>query len=54
MNKSKKNALIYMHMYIYTHPRTFKHIYKYRYASSHKHICYSSHIVHFDIMFESV
>ena len=55
MNKSKENTLIYMDMYIYTHPWTFKHIYKYRYTYSHKHItCYSSQIVLFDIMFESV
>ena len=25
-NRSKENTLIYMHMSIYTHPRTFKHI----------------------------
>ena len=55
MNKSKKNTQIYKHMYIYTHPRTFKHIHKNRYTYSHKHIiCYSSQIVLFDIMFETV
>ena len=53
MKKSKENTLLYKHMYIYTHPRTFKHIYRYTY--SHKHIiCYSSQIVLFDIMFETV
>ena len=26
MNRSKENTLIYMHMSIYTHPRTFKRI----------------------------
>ena len=27
MINSKENTLTYMHMYIYTHPRTFKYIY---------------------------
>ena len=26
MNKLNENILIYMHMYIYTYPRTYKHI----------------------------
>ena len=26
MDKSKGNTLIYIHMYIYTHPQTYKHI----------------------------
>ena len=26
MDKSKENTLIYMHMYICTHPRTYKHV----------------------------
>ena len=26
MDKSKENTLIYIHMYIYTHSRTYKHI----------------------------
>ena len=25
-DKSKETTLIYMHMHIYTHPRTYKHI----------------------------
>ena len=55
MNKSKENTLMYMHMYINTHLRSFKHIYQYRYTYLHKHIiCYSSQIVLFDVMFESV
>ena len=38
MNKSKEITLIYKHMYIHTHPGTFKHIYKYRYTFAQKHI----------------
>ena len=56
MDKSNEKTLIYiyMHMYIYTHPRTYK-LHKYRYTYSHKHITYySSQIVLFDIMFESI
>ena len=26
MDKSKENTLMYIHMYIYTHPRTDKHM----------------------------
>ena len=41
-------------MYIYTHPQTTK-ICKYRYTYSHKPtVGYSSQIVLFDIIFESV
>ena len=26
MDKSKESTLIYIHMYIYTHPRTYRHM----------------------------
>ena len=37
MNQSKEITLIYKHIYIHTHPGTFKHMYKYRYTFPHKH-----------------
>ena len=43
MDKSKANTLIYIHMYIYTYSRIHIHI-----------IYYSSQIVLFDIVFESI
>ena len=49
LRMSKENALIYMHMYICSHPQKQTYI-KTRHAYLHKNImCYSSQIVVFDM-----
>ena len=49
LRMSKENALIYMHMYICSHPQKQTYI-KTRHTYSHKNImCYSSQIVVFDM-----
>ena len=54
MDKSKENTIIYMHMHIYTHMDMQTYINTDTHIHSKHIMCYSSQIVFFDIMFQSV
>ena len=53
-DKSKENTLIYIHMYICTHPRTYKHIYTQIHICTYTHYLLFKQIALFDIMFECI